>query len=232
MQKHSIKDKYKVESINSKETYEWLLHKHYLKRLTSITYSFGLFKNNILEGVCTYGNALPSTMRRGICGEKYDDVVYELNRLCINEGLEENILSYFLSRTFRLIPKPKILVSYADKEVGHVGYIYQATNWIYAGKSHIQLDWKLKGKEHIHSRTLMDEFAFEENRVQKLKQKYGDDLYQVKRIPKNRYVYFIGTKKQKKDMLKSLNYKIKPYPKGKNKRYDASYKPQVQARLF
>ena len=33
-------------------------------------------------------------------------------------------------------------------------------------------------------------------------------------------------------MLESLNYEIKPYPKGKNKRYDASYKPQVQAKLF
>ena len=131
-----------------------------------------------------------------------------------------------------MIPKPKILVSYADKEVGHTGYIYQATNWLFTGESHTQLDWKVKGKEHIHSRTLMDEFSFEKDRIKKLKEKYGDDLYQVERIPKNRYVYFIGTKKQKKEMLKSLKYEIKPYPKGKNKRYDASYEPQVQAKLF
>ena len=90
----------------------------------------------------------------------------------------------------------------------------------------------LKGKEHIHSRTLMDEFAFEPDRVNKLKEKYGDKLYQVKREPKNRYVYFIGNKKQKKDMLKNLKYKQKPYPKEKNKYYDASYKPNTQTKLF
>ena len=33
-------------------------------------------------------------------------------------------------------------------------------------------------------------------------------------------------------MLKNLNYKIKPYPKGKNTRYDASYKPKVQLKLL
>jgi len=228
----NIKDKYKVESIDSKETDEWLLHKHYLKRLVSISYSFGLFKHNELVGVCTYGNALPSTMRRGFCGLKYEDIVYELNRLCVNEGLDKNVLSHFVSKTFTLIPKPKILVSYADKNVGHVGYIYQATNWLFTGESHTQLDWKVKGKEHIHSRTLMDEFSYEKDRIKKLKEKYGDDLYQAERIPKNRYVYFIGTRKQKKEMLKSLKYEIKPYPKGKNKRYDASYKPQVQTKLF
>lgn len=227
-----MKKEYSVESIDSKETYEWLLHKHYLKRKTCISFSFGLFKNKVLEGVCTYGNALPATMRKGFCGEKYEHIVYELNRLCINENLHKNVLSFFVSRTFKLLKKPKILVSYADKEVGHTGYIYQATNWLFTGESHTQLDWKVRGKEHIHSRTLMDEFAFEKDRIKKLKEKYGKDLYQVPRIPKNRYVYFLGTKKQKKEMMESLNYKIQPYPKGENKRYDASYKPQVQAKLF
>ena len=36
----------------------------------------------------------------------------------------------------------------------------------------------------------------------------------------------------KKLMLSSLKYKILIYPKGDNKRYDASYKPKVQGRLF
>ena len=49
----SIKDKYSVESIKSFETYDWLLNKHYKKKLTSISYAFGLFKNNVLVGICT-----------------------------------------------------------------------------------------------------------------------------------------------------------------------------------
>lgn len=227
----SIKDIYKVDSIKSQETYDWLLNKHYMKRLTSISYAFGLFKKKKLVGVCTYGNALPIGMLIGVCGKKYKKIVYELNRLCVDNN-DKNCLSYFVSQTLKMLPKPKIIISYSEIEQGHYGYIYQATNFLYTGHSHTQKDWKLKGKEDIHTRTLMDEFSYEKDRISKLKQKYGDNLYQVERKPKNRYVYFIGSKTQKKNMLKNLKYEIKPYPKGKNKRYDASYKPTTQATLF
>ena len=53
-----------------------------------------------------------------------------------------------------------------------------------------------------------------------------------KRSSKHRYIYFIGNKTQKKNMLKNLKYEIQPYPKGENKRYDASYKPTTQSKLF
>ena len=54
----------------------------------------------------------------------------------------------------------------------------------------------------------------------------------VDRPRKHRYFYFLGNKTQKKQMLNNLKYKIMPYPKGENKRYDASYKPTVQTKLF
>ena len=49
---------------------------------------------------------------------------------------------------------------------------------------------------------------------------------------KHRYFYFIGNKKQKKEMRQNLAYQIEPYPKGNNKRYEANYKPDVQILLF
>ena len=228
----SIKDKYSVKSVTSNQCKEWLLKKHYLKRMTSFTYSFGLFENNILVGVLTFGNAVPIYMKKSLFGEKYMDIVYELNRLCTNDNLDKNANSYFISEAFKLLPKPLIIVSYADKSVGHNGYIYQATNFMFTGESHTQLDWKLKGKEHIHSRTLMDEFAFENNRVEKLKEKYGDDLYQVKREPKYRYVYVIADKNTKKEIMKHKLFELKEYPKGENIRYNSEYKPIIQTQLF
>tara|TARA_R100001163_G_C5049758_1_gene186674 strand:+ start:756 stop:1358 length:603 start_codon:yes stop_codon:yes gene_type:complete len=200
--------------------------------MTSFTYSFGLYNRIELVGVCTFGNAIPMQMKKSICGEKYMDLVYELNRLITNDDLDKNATSFFVSSCLNMLPKPLIVVSYADKSFGHNGYIYQATNFYFTGESHTQKDWKLRGKEHIHSRTLMDEFAFEENRVKKLKEKYGNDLYQVERPPKNRYVFFCGSKKQKKNLIKHSLFEIKPYPKGQNKNYDASYKPIVQTTLF
>lgn len=228
----SIKQKYKVEPINSDQCKEWLLKKHYLKRMTSFTYSFGLYENEILVGIITFGNAIPNTMKKSLFGDKYMDYVYELNRLCTNDNLDKNANSFFISESFKLLPKPMIIVSYADKSVGHHGYIYQATNFIYTGESHTQMDWKLKGKEHIHSRTLMDEFAFEKDRIKKLKEKYGSQLYQVMREPKYRYVYILSDKKLKKKIMEEKMFEIKSYPKGDNKRYDSSYKPNVQLKIF
>ena len=228
----SIRDKYFVRSIDTYLCKEWLLKKHYLKRKTSISYSFGLFENNKLVGVCTFGNALPFQMKKSICGEEYMDKVYELNRLCTNDDLDKNANSFFIARCFELLPKPLIIVSYSDKSIGHNGYIYQALNFYFSGESHTQLDWKLKGKEHIPIRTLLDEFAFEKNRIEKLKEKYGDELYQVKRDAKYRYIYFLGNKTQKKQMIKSKLFDIKQYPKGENKRYDSSFNPAIQYNLF
>ncbi len=228
----SIRDRYKVKPIKKQLCKEWLLKKHYLKRLTSFTYSFGLFKKDLLVGILTLGNAIPLTMKKSLFGEKYMDIVYELNRLCTNDDLDKNSNSYFISQAFKLLPKPLIIVSYADKSFGHNGYIYQAANFMFSGESHTQLDWKLKGKEHIHSRTLMDEFAFEKNRVEKLKEKYGDLLYRVERKPKYRYIYIIANNKNKKEIMKNKLFNIKKYPKGNNKKYDASYKPVIQNELF
>lgn len=228
----SIKDKYQVKSIDSFLCKEWLLNKHYLKRWTSFTYSFGLFESGILVGVVTFGNAVPLTMKKSLFGEEYMNLVYELNRLCTNDNLDKNANSYFLSEAFKLLPKPFIIVSYADKSFGHNGYIYQATNFIYTGESHTQLDWKLKGSEHLHSRTLMDEFAFEKDRIKKLKEKYGDDLYQVKREPKFRYVYVLANKKTRRKIMQSKRFDLMPYPKGDNKKYDSSYQPTIQTQLF
>lgn len=228
----SIKHKYTIKPIDTSDCKEWLLKKHYLKRMTSFTYSFGLYDGIELVGVCTFGNAIPNTMKKSICGEEFMDLVYELNRLITNDDLEKNATSFFVSQCLKMLPKPLIIVSYADKSFGHNGYIYQATNFYFTGESHTQKDWKLKGKEHIHTRTLMDEFAFQENRIEKLKEKYGDDLYQVERPPKNRYVFFCASKKQKNNLLKKSLFEIKPYPKGDNKNYDASYKPTNQIPLF
>lgn len=227
-----IKETYKVKSINKELCKEWLLYKHYLKRKTSFTFSFGLFKNLELVGILTFGNAVPLTMKKSLFGQKYMDLVYELNRLCTNDNLDKNVNSFFISQCFKLLPKPIIIVSYADKSFGHNGYVYQATNFIFTGQSHTQLDWKLKGREHLHSRTLMDEFAFEKNRIEKLKLKYGNKLYQVKRKPKYRYVYVLASKKIKKKIMNHKKFNILKYPKGKNTNYDASYKTTTQTELF
>lgn len=225
-----MKDRYKVKSIDSYLCKEWCLKKHYAKRLPPIQHAFGLFdSDNILQGICTYGTPVSSTLRE-LWGNKYK--LMELNRLVINEGLDKNVLSFFVSNTLKLMPKPMVLVSYADTSKTHHGYIYQATNWVYTGLSAIFKDYYVKGMEHLHNGTIMDMSRGQENRVDWLRNKFGENLIMIDRPRKHRYFYFIGNKKQCKEMKKMLPYKLEPYPKGDNIRYDASFITTTQTQLF
>jgi hypothetical protein len=226
----SIKDKYQVKSIDSYLCKEWLLYKHYARRMPPIEYSFGLFDlNGTMQGIVTYGTPVSSTLRN-LWQNKYK--LIELNRLCVNEGLEKNVLSYFVGISLKMLPKPFVIASYADTSQNHHGYIYQATNWIYTGLSIKFKDVAVKGLENQHHTTIEDLVRGKENRMEALRQMFGDRLYYVERPQKHRYFYFLGNKKQVKDMFKMLPYELQPYPKGENKRYDASYIPSTQTNLF
>ena len=214
----SIKD-YKITSIKSSETYEWLLYKHYAKRIPSISYAFGLYFNSELVGICTFGSPPSNALCIGVCGEENRDKVIELNRLCLNDHKVKNLTSYFLSNCLKLLPNNKIIVSYADTSQNHHGYIYQATNWLYTGLSAKRTERYDVNNPQKHSKTVTETMNYY-------------DLAVRERPQKHRYVIFTGTKKQKKTLKKQLKYKILKYPKGDNKRYDASYKPSTQLSLL
>lgn len=215
----SIKDKFKIESIPKHQTYDWLLNKHYSKRIPSISYAFGLYKNKILKGVCTFGSPPSNALCIGVCGKNYSNIVIELNRLCVDEIDDKNTTSYFLSSCLKILPKEFIIVSYADTSMNHHGYIYQATNWIYTGLSAKRTERYDPNNPNKHSKTVTENMNYY-------------DLAIRERPQKHRYIFFKGNKSFKKKMIKLLNYDIKPYPKGKNKRYDASYEPTIQGKLF
>lgn len=226
----AIKEKYLVRSIENYLCKEWCLKKHYAKRLPPIEYAFGLFDNlGITQGIVTYGTPVSNTLRN-LWNGTYK--LMELNRLVINEGLEKNVLSFLVSQSLKMLPNPMVIVSYADTSKNHHGYIYQATNWIYTGLSVEFKDYYVKGMEHLHNGTIMDMSRGKENRVEWLRQKFGDNLIMIERPRKHRYFTFIGNKKDCKKMKEMLPYKSQPYPKGENKRYDASYKPSTQTKLF
>ena len=216
----------KVLPIKSEETYPWLLQKHYAKRIPQIMFAFGLYEESILIGICTFGIPASPALCMGICGKEYADKVLELNRVCLLEN-GKNQASYLVSNAIKLLPKPSIVVSYADTNHGHVGYVYQATNFLYTGLSANRVDWTVKGLEHKHSKTLSDGMTLES-----IKEKYGTDFYYTERSRKHRYIYFQADKKQKKELIKLLKYSIEPYPKGNSKKYDSGGSVQTQELLF
>jgi hypothetical protein len=214
---------FRVEQIPSFETYEWLLYKHYAKRIPSISYAFGLYDNKKLIGVCTFGSPPSQALCVGLMGKEYKDYVIELNRLCVDSN-KKNTTSWFVSHCLKLLPQPLCVVSYADTSQGHIGKIYQACNFIYTGLSDKRSEWRMIGS-NLHSKTVSEKYTLEER-------KSSEDFYITERPRKHRYIYFIGNKNQIKDMKSNLKYDIKPYPKGETRRYDASYKPFTQGLLF
>jgi hypothetical protein len=212
----SIKDIFVVKSIDKYLTKEWCLKKHYAHRMPSISFAFGLFKNDILVGICTYG--MPPNYQEMIAWKPFD--LLELNRLVVEDNLDKNSLSYFVSNTINMLPKPKVLISYSDFRMGHNGYIYQATNWYYTGI----------GGEGQNIYIMKDGSERHQRHEDKIDMRLVDRV--EKTTGKARYYFFIGNKKEKNNMKNLLRYEILPYPKGDNKRYDASYKPKIQTQLF
>jgi hypothetical protein len=219
-----------VSAINAKETKPWLLQRHYAKRMCPISFAFGAWSGSTLVGVVTYGVPVSSSLRAGVCGKEWSSKVIELNRLCCENT--KNIASILVGRSLRMLPRPLIVVSYADTEQGHVGYVYQATNFVYTGLSAKRTDWKIKGKEHLHGATVADESRGQPNRAQWMRDKYGDDFYLQERPRKHRYIYACGSKSERKQILNALQYKVEPYPKGESKRYNISNEIETQSLLI
>jgi len=101
---------YSVREITRAETEPFVIGIHYAKRWPSISWSFGLFDDHKLVGVCTYGTPASAPLKRGICGEELKDSVIELNRLCLLDN-KKNEASYLVSASLRLLPKGKVVVT-------------------------------------------------------------------------------------------------------------------------
>ncbi len=203
-------DGYKVIELQAKEVYPWLLKIHYARRIPSISYAYGLVNNGDLVGVITYGTPPSSTLCKGICGQNYQFDVLELNRLVLKNNLP-NEASRLVGQSLRLLPTPRIVVSFADINQSHTGYVYQATNFIYTGLSTKFKDPQIKGLEHQHHATYARGLTNKQ-----IIAKYGlENVTWVQRSRKHRYVTFVGNKKQKQTYLTALKYKAQPYPKCK-----------------
>tara|TARA_R100001460_G_C3512250_1_gene171597 strand:- start:50 stop:634 length:585 start_codon:yes stop_codon:yes gene_type:complete len=184
---------YEVKKINYNDTKPFILNIHYAKRMPSISYAYGLFLNNELVGIVSYGSPASPSLCKGIAGLENKSFVIELNRLVLKYN-KKNEASMLVGKSLQLLPKPKIVVSYADTNQNHVGFIYQATNFYFTGTSKPRTDMASKNGKHPRHHL-------------------GDKTKRVFRSSKHRYVYLVGNKKDKKYFLNNLKYPLLNYPK-------------------
>lgn len=203
----NTKGEYHVRQIDYEDTKPFLLNIHYARRMPSIMYAYGLFSGIKLIGVCSYGMPASPSLCIGVGGVKYKYNVLELNRLAIlpEYSGKDNLASYLVGQSLKMLPKNNYIVSYADYGGwGHIGYVYQATNWLYTGMTKERTD---KYSESGHSRHY----------------KANEERRQI-RTSKHRYIYIVAdSKTTRKQMKKDLKYKvINNYPKGISRHYDTN----------
>ncbi len=193
------KKQYSFDIISYDVAVGFLLPRHYSGRKPQITIAFGAFdENQNLMAVCTFGKPASNSLCKGVCGEEFSSNVYELNRLCRVEEYEEP-LSRFVSDCLKQLKyKNWIVVSYSDTDMNHNGYIYQACNFIYTGKTKARTDKYTP--DNKHSRHYVNDKS--------------QEVFRKFRSAKHRYIYFCASDKRiKKQWIKSLRYQTLPYPK-------------------
>ena len=185
---------YSIRRIQYQEALPFILNIHYAKRVPStIQYAYGLFQQQKLVGIIAYSIPASASLCEGVAGKNNKGFVIELSRLVLKNN-KKNEASILIGASFKLLPKPKIIVSYADTQEKHLGVVYQATNFMFTGTTKERTD--MAGADGKHSRHHL-----------------GDATNRVHRSAKHRYIYVIGNKRDKKLLTKQINYKAQEYPK-------------------
>lgn len=93
-------------------------------------YCYGLYRDEDLIGAMFFGRMAMANQYKRFSDSP--EKVIELRRLCCVDDTPKNTESYFIGRALRLLRKDwgrGTVVSYADKEYGHQGTIYRASNF-------------------------------------------------------------------------------------------------------
>lgn len=192
---------------------------HYLHRKCPCTQAYGLFdEDKRIVGVIIYGCPASMPLKSGICGKAESEHVTELKRLWIEDGVPNYPESLLIGQSLKMMridhPELDIIVSYADKGFGHVGTVYQATNWIYTGFSAQRIDYFDASAKDKDPFTTSDRLIKTYGSIRKAREVLGDNLQVRPRGQKHRYIFFNTKSRQRKRyLLSQLRYRQEPYPK-------------------
>lgn len=218
-----------VKEISSELASRLILTYHYAHRTPQIVFAFGLFESGEYVGCVSYGRPATPQVAKSVFPAD-TKAVYELNRLVIITKTK-NAASYLVGQSLRRLKDGLVIVSYADGAFGHIGYIYQATNFYYAGavKAH-DSEYMWNGKKY-HPRVLNhmginDPVAWAK--------RVGAE--KLPTIAKHRYVFVTGKPKERKKIIDALSWSLTmDYPKGDTKRHETEGAPKkeiIQGQLF
>ena len=168
--------------------------------------ALGIFSENRLAGTITFGVG-PTNIYRLVDDALPADVL-TLTRFWLPDDLpkrsESRVLGVVLGY-LRRETSVKFVVTYADPSAGHVGTIYQATNWLYTGTSLAMPLLDIGDGIPRHSRSLAHAFG---THSRKYFPSHGIEVRRIPQAAKHRYLYFLDRSGRDR-----LRVPIFPYPK-------------------
>jgi hypothetical protein len=213
----------KIKVINEETATQFIEKYHYSGTCPSPTIAFGHYYKEHLVNVILYKFPTGRLMAQQVMQGGDSSNTWELIRMVSFEPKPKNLESKCIANTFKYIrkayPKIKIIISYADNNVGHHGYVYQASNFYYYGQSRPDKEWYIDN-ERVHTRTVVSTYGTMS--IPEVEEMLGERLkIKQQEQTKSRYFFIIAqNKKEKEQILKNIQVDILPYPKGDNQKYD------------
>lgn len=204
----------KIYPLTWKQAADFILNYEWVGNMGTSKYAFGLFLGGHLASVVCYGPLVAPSKYSNILGTEFSKSVIQLCRGASTywspKWASSKLISYSL-KLLRKMTKANIVVAYADPDAGEIGTIYQACNAYYLGQTSPG-----RGKRYLINGHLYD--------PRKVVKKFGsrsrnhlltvDPCFTTISIkPKHRYMFVLGSKKERKEILRRISPLIREYPK-------------------
>lgn len=204
------KVQYDIREISKEAALQMIQKYHYSNTLPKINkYFLGFYLGGELVGVVTlgWGTRPKHTIQRIFPSLDTKDYL-EIGRMCMTEDMPRNSESQMISQLVKWmkknLPELKVLFTWADGMVGKVGYVYQASNFIYAGYSGGEMYMKDGVKIHVRQmKSILLPEGVKDDRITvrpTLQQMRDFNILHFKG-KQYRYLTFLCSKKEQKRLL-------------------------------
>lgn len=196
-----------VGPVSTSDVQEFSRRYHYTGTGGNMTWRWGLWHGVTLLGVVAYNLPTRQTCE-SVFGPDHFDKVWHMGRLALADEAPRNSESRLIAGSLQQIQRdrPNVwgVLTFAAASVGHIGYVYQATNALYTGTGG-------------DSSYLLDEFGKRRGTKQGTRLTKAEvtrrGWQQVSEPPKHRYLYVLGNRTQRRQRMTQLRLPTLPYPK-------------------
>lgn len=188
---------------------------HYSHKIPqAIKYRFGMYCDGTLLGIAIF--SIPSNQYgvTSVFSDVTQHIGIELSRVYTVDDTPKNFESDCLAQVFRYLKTNSpylVVISYADPNFGHVGYLYQALNGIYLGKTSSEVRYISPEGALITRRGLGRSIGDTEAKHRERLLSVG--YKKVNMIGKHKYLFYICNKRDRRDLESKRKSASISYPK-------------------